>query len=169
MTATFAVRAGTSDDAAAFARLRYEFRASLDAPEEDADAFIARCTGWMRSRLAPEGRWRAWVAEDADGMLGTVWVGLIEKMPNPIAEPEENGYLTNFYVRAGARGCGVGSALLDAAIDWCRERGVHTIVLWPTQRSRSLYERRGFAEPEALMELVVTGEAAPWPTSPLEP
>jgi GNAT superfamily N-acetyltransferase len=158
------IRAATSADAPALARLRFEFRASIGTPEEDEAAFIARCSEWMAPRLAPDGHWKAWVAESGDGLVGGVWIGLIEKMPNPIAEPEEHGYLTNFYVREGWRASGVGTALLDTALGWCRERGVHAVLLWPTARSRSLYERHGFAPPASLMERIVTGEAAPWPT-----
>ena len=160
------VRLATPDDANALARLRYEFRASLGAPDEDEAEFIARCREWMAQRLEPSARWRAWVAETTQGIIGAVWIGLIEKMPNPILEPEEHGYLTNFYVRDGARGAGIGTALLDAALGWCVERGVHAVLLWPTTRSRPLYERHGFAPPSALMERIVTGDSAPWPTAP---
>ena len=158
------IRLATPFDADALARLRYEFRASLGAPDEDEAGFIARCTEWMAPRLEPSARWRAWVAETGQGIIGAVWIGLIEKMPNPILEPEEHGYLTNFYVRESARGAGIGAALLDAALGWCVERGVHAVLLWPTTRSRPLYERHGFAPPSALMERIVTGDSAPWPT-----
>ena len=164
MASAAVIRAATPRDATALARLRFEFRASIGAPEEAEDAFIQRCIAWMAPRLEPEARWRAWVAESGDGLVGAVWIGLIEKMPNPIAEPEEHGYLTNFYVRETSRATGVGTALLETALDWCRQRGVHAVLLWPTTRSRPLYERYGFAPPASLMELIVTGEAAPWPT-----
>ena len=161
----FVVRPATPDDARALAILRLEFRASIGAQEEDDASFIQRCTGWMTSRLRPDSRWRAWLAENDGALLGTVWIGLLEKMPNPIAEPEENGYLTNFYVVPSAQGMGIGTALLEAALSWCRDREVHAVILWPTLRSRRLYERHGFGPPAALMEKVVTGEGAPWPSA----
>ena len=156
---------GSPPDAPRLAALRLEFRAAIGSAEEEDAAFIARCTAWMEARLATGSSWRAWLAERDGEILGTVWIQLIEKMPNPIAEPEENGYLTNFYVVPRAQGMGIGTALLDAALEWCREREVHAVVLWPTKRSRPLYERHGFAAPAALMEKVVTGEGAPWPTA----
>ena len=162
---SYVVRTGTIEDAARLAALRLEFRSSIGTPEEDDAAFLARCTAWMASRLAPSSVWRVWLAEADGEILGNVWIELIEKMPNPIAEPEENGYLTNFYVVPRAQGMGIGTALLDAALAWCREREVHAVILWPTKRSRSLYERAGFASPAALMEKVVTGEGAPWPSA----
>ena len=158
------IRTASPADAVALAQLRYEFRASLGEPEEDDRGFVARCIEWMRPRLEPDAHWRAWVAESDEGLHGAVWIGLIEKMPNPIAEPEEHGYLTNFYVRPRARGAGIGTALLEAALGWCADRGVHAVLLWPTERSRPLYERYGFGRPKSLMEHIVTGDAAPWPT-----
>ena len=162
---SYTIRAAAPADAASLAALRLEFRASIGTPEEQDAVFLARCTAWMQSRLGPTSPWRAWIAESGDDVLGTVWIELIEKMPNPIAEPEENGYLTNFYVVPRAQGMGIGTALLGAALGWCREREVHAVILWPTKRSRPLYERHGFAPPSALMEKVVTGEGAPWPSA----
>ena len=161
----YVVRMGTAADAPRLAALRLEFRAAIGTPEEDDAAFLARCTAWMEARLSPGSAWRAWLAEREGEILGTVWIELIEKMPNPIAEPEENGYLTNFYVVPRAQGMGIGTALLGAALSWCRDRQVHAVILWPTKRSRPLYERHGFASPAALMEKVVTGEGAPWPSA----
>ena len=147
-----AVRAATADDAPALARLRWEFRAPLGAPTEGEDAFVARCAAWMASRLAAGDAWRAWVAEDAGDVVGTIWVGLVEKLPNPMREPEEHAYVTNVYVRPRSRGAGTGSALLRAALAWCEARGVHAAVLWPTARSVPLYRRHGFDAPAALLE-----------------
>ena len=148
------IREATAADAPALARLRYEVRAPLGEVTEDEAAFVARCAPWMAARLAAGGAWRAWVAESSDGaIVGTIWVGLIEKLPNPTPEPEEHAYVTNVYVRPAARGAGTGSALLRAALAWCEARGVHAVVLWPTARSAPLYRRHGFATPATLLEL----------------
>lgn len=137
-----AIRRAAADDAEALAALRWEFRAPLGRVNEDADAFVRRCAEWMRARLAG-GLWRAWVAEAGGRIVGTVWLQLVEKMPNPVAEPELHGYVTNLYVRETARG-GVGSRLLAAALEECAAAGVHAAFLWPTEGSRSLYRRFGF-------------------------
>ncbi|MFL5385670.1 MAG: GNAT family N-acetyltransferase [Longimicrobiaceae bacterium] len=137
-----AIRRAAAEDAAALAALRWEFRAPLGRVSEDPDAFVRRCAEWMRTRLAGE-PWRAWVAEAGGRIVGTVWLQLMEKMPNPVAEPELHGYVTNLYVRETARG-GVGSRLLAAALEECAAAGVHAAFLWPTEGSRSLYRRFGF-------------------------
>ena len=148
------LRLATAADAAALATLRYEFRTSLapDLPPERG--FHARCAEWMTARLPWTDVWRCWLAEDEQGQpLGMVWVQFLEKLPNPVGEPELHAYVTSFYVREPARGRGVGGTLLEAALAACAERGCDTVFLWPTPRSRSLYERHGFSERAGVLEL----------------
>jgi GNAT superfamily N-acetyltransferase len=147
------VRAATPADAAELARLRYEFRAAERPAVESNEEFIARTTAWMRERLAEGTAWRCFVAVRDGAIAGHVWVTLIEKVPNPgSGEPERHAYLTNLYVRPAERG-GTGSALLDAALDWCRGQRVDTVILWPSERSRTLYARYGFDASRAIMAL----------------
>ena len=113
---------------------------------------MARCTGWMAGRLADGGAWRCWVAEDRGRIIGTVWLGLFEKIPNPVAEPEQHGYVSNLYVLPEWRGHETGGALLTAALQECDARRLDAVILWPTPESRSLYERHGFAVQDDLME-----------------
>jgi GNAT superfamily N-acetyltransferase len=160
------IRPAVASDAPALARLRHAFRAEIDATTEDTGAFLRRCEAWMEARLGdPASGWRAWVAEtapvggDAAGgegglrLVGHVWVGLLEKIPNPVEEVEAHAYLTNMYVEPGHRGAGTGAGLLDAALAWCRERRVGSVVLWPTERSRPLYGRAGFRDTGQVLEL----------------
>jgi ribosomal protein S18 acetylase RimI-like enzyme len=146
-----AVRLARLEDAAALARLRYQFRTELEPAGEAGPEFIARCTEWMRARLGGAGAWRAWVAERGGVECGMVWLQLVEKIPNPVAEAEWHGYVTSLYVRPEWRAAGLGSALLQAALEECTRREVDAVFLWPTPRSRSLYERYGFRAREEVM------------------
>ena len=149
------VRSATPADATALATLRYEFRSGVHPPTEPRETFIDRCTAWMAERLAAsgEGRWQCFVAQRGGGTtVGHVWVQLVEKIPNPTEEAERHAYLTNLFVRPEARG-GAGSALLETALAWCREREVDTVFLWPSARSRSLYERFGVTGNGAIMAM----------------
>jgi GNAT superfamily N-acetyltransferase len=147
------IRPATPEDAAALARLRYEFRAALNEPEETEQHFVARATPWMAERLTGNGYWRCWIAEGGGAILGHLWLQLIEKIPNPGPELEVHAYITNVYIAPSARGGGAGGSLMKAAVAFCRERGVDSVVLWPTQRSRTLYARHGFGRPDDMMEL----------------
>jgi ribosomal protein S18 acetylase RimI-like enzyme len=148
------IRPALREDAPTLANLRYAFRAALNEPAEAEAAFVARCTTWMAARLAPGTPWRCWLAEVDRAVVGQLWVQLIEKIPNPGPELEHHAYITNVYVDPAARG-GLGEQLLAAAVAFCRERSVDSVVLWPTDRSRSLYARSGFATPTDMMEAVL--------------
>ncbi len=148
-----ALRVALQADAAELAQLRYEFRSAERPAVEPREEFVARTTTWMSERLAPGTPWRCFVAVRDGAIAGQVWITLVDKVPNPGGdEPERHAYLTNLYVRPAARG-GTGSALLEAALAWCRETRVDTVILWPTERSRTLYARYGFDASRAFMAL----------------
>jgi ribosomal protein S18 acetylase RimI-like enzyme len=146
-----AIRAAGSGDATALAGLRHEFRSDLAPATEAEAAFLERCTGWMARRLAAGSPWRCWVAETGTTIVGTVWLQLIDKLPNPVAEPERHGYVSSLYVRPAHRGAGLGSELLGACLQECERLELDTVVLWPTPASRSLYLRHGFAARDDLL------------------
>jgi GNAT superfamily N-acetyltransferase len=150
------VRDATPADAAALAELRWEFRAGRDQPVESHDAFVERCAGWMRRELTAGDPWRAMVAVTRDRpdapIVGQVWIHLMRKVPNPVGDRERHIYLSNLYVQPASRG-GAGTLLLQAVVAWARDNGVDRIVLWPSTRSVSLYQRHGFARDGEVMEL----------------
>ena len=149
-----AIRFAQPADADALAQLRYALRASTGRATEPETDFVKRCAIWMKAHLQKKA-WQCWVAEVNGQLVGALWLQVVEKIPNPRAEAEHHAYITNFYIQEDARAMGIGSRLLNAALDWCRERDVHAVILWPTERSRSLYQRFGFAVRDDIMELIV--------------
>jgi GNAT superfamily N-acetyltransferase len=150
------IRFGCAADAPALARMRLAFRTELGEVSEQSGEFVERCTRWMAERLHEQASWHCWLAEAGDGMLGALWLQLIEKIPNPAGEAELHAYVTNFYVIAAARGLGLGDRMLGLALAWCRSRHVDTVILWPSQRSRALYGRHGFTVRDDLLALRLT-------------
>ncbi len=142
-------------DALALARMRYEFRADLNQASEPLDAFVERTGRWMADRLTEDSVWRCWIATDGDRITGHLWLQLIEKIPNPAPELELHGYITNVYVDPAARGSSLGKRLMEAALSYCSETGVDSVILWPTERSRTLYARHGFTVPADMMEAIL--------------
>jgi GNAT superfamily N-acetyltransferase len=149
------IRLARASEALELARLRYRLR-SMDETNEAEDVFVQRCYAWIKDRLGDDS-WRCWLAERDGILLGTLWLQLIEKIPNPNPEAEFLAYITSFFVAETVRGQGIGSRLLTQVLGWCKEREVHGVILWPTPRSRSLYERHGFEVPSDLLELLITG------------
>ena len=147
------IRLATPFDTPALARLRYDFRAAQDPPVEREADFIERCERWMRDRLGQDGRWRCWVADDDGTLIGTLWLQLIEKMPNPVGEPEYHGYITSVYVEPARRNAGIASQLLRVCMVTASSLGIDALILWPSPRSRDLYTRQGFAVRDDIFEL----------------
>ena len=148
------IRLATENDASLLAKLRYELRSSAK-PIESETQFIERCTQWMRDRLRDRSCWRCWIAESEQTPVGNIWAQLVEKIPNPGAETECYLYVTNFYVREEYRGKGIGTRLLSDALTWGKTNNAHTAILWPRERSKSLYVRHGFSVADDLMRLVI--------------
>ena len=109
----------------------------------------------MVDRLTTGSPWRCWVADGERGLVAHLWLQLIEKIPNPGSELETHAYITNVYVAPASRGNGTGAALIEAALAFCRVQRIDSVILWPTERSRTLYARFGFEVPNDMMELVL--------------
>jgi len=148
------VRPAVSTDAGRLAELRWEFRIARAPATEDHDAFVARCAEWMQRELDSRAVWRAWVAVAGETIVGQVWVQTIDKMPNPVEERERHAYVSNVFVQPAYRG-GAGSRLLEAAIAWARASSIDRMILWPSARSVTLYERHGFTHQGDVMELAL--------------
>jgi len=144
------VREAALSDCDRLAALRYQFRSEMDGSVENRNTFMQRCSAWMSQRLDAD--WKAWVAVRGGEIVGQVWSHLVEKLPNCNGQPELHGYITNLYVTPECRG-GVGSRLLAQALNWLQHNSVDAVFLWPTPRSRTLYLRHGFKEPQDILEL----------------
>src|SRR5262245_44850525 len=118
----------------------------------------------LKDRVASEGRWIATEApidreehverygrsleDPAQGSFVAVLDGEIVGNSGVFKEPYGVADI-GMLVADGYRGQGIGSALLQAAIDWARENGCHKVGLqmWPhNDAARALYEKYGFVE-----------------------
>ena len=85
------------------------------------------------------------VAEQDTRIIGYVYAGL-----EPMSWKELRGpaaFIHDVMIEEEAQGRGAGSALIDAAIAWARERGAARVMLWTAERNtkaQRLFERTGF-------------------------
>ena len=112
-----------------------DVEAVLDSPEER----VARWRERLRSGVA-----RVLVWDQGGRIAGIVSAGASDDAESPL----DHGAVRALYVDPPAQGAGVGSALLDAALEHLRERGFRGVDLWAfadNHHARDFYERRGFA------------------------
>jgi len=143
------IRPATLDDVDELARLRFqlytEYTPSIAEPFE---AYHARFTPFAHEALADHDRWRSWVAEDGDRLVGAMWLQTVPRVPAPGRDdPRPIGYLTNAYVEPSLRGQGVGAALLGEIVAYCGTNAFELIVAWPADEAYGFYERMGFSRP----------------------
>ena len=143
------VRRAVLDDSEALGRLgallmdvHYNFdRRRFLAPGEDAAAGYAR---FLVSRLH-DADCAVFVAELDGSVVGYCYAGV-----EPLSWKElrdEAGFIHDLALDPSARRRGAGKALVDAAIEWFRERNQARVMLWTSpanDAARHLFEQSGF-------------------------
>ncbi|MFY0406257.1 GNAT family N-acetyltransferase [Solicola sp. PLA-1-18] len=150
MPAEVTVREATRADAPAMATLRRHWRHERRGIPMDADeGFPLRFAAWLDDQLGRGSR--AWVASRDDRCVGMLLMFVHERMPEPGLDAGRWGYVGNVFVLPAHRDVGTGRRLLDAALAHADERGFARVVLNPSERSVSLYERAGFTSDHPLL------------------
>jgi GNAT superfamily N-acetyltransferase len=85
------------------------------------------------------------VAEIDERLVGYVFAGLEPLSWKELRGPA--GFIHDVVIEESARGSGAGTALVEAASAWLRDRGVPRVLLWTAERNHGaqrLFERLGF-------------------------
>lgn len=93
-----------------------------------------------------------WVAEIGDKIAGSAAI---------VRADEQTAQLRWFVVDDGCQGTGIGSRLLDTALDFCRDTGYTRVTLWTISMlgaARHLYAKKGFFLTETKPNTEWTGE-----------
>ena len=133
----------TIDDVEALARLRWRLYVEQEGELEAFEDYRGRFAAFARDALATD-RWHAWVARDASGPVGAMWLHTVERIPLPGKIAGPIGYLTNVYLAPEHRNGGLGSRLLAYVVEWAHVERFSCVITWPTPRSRPFYRRGGF-------------------------
>jgi GNAT superfamily N-acetyltransferase len=75
-------------------------------------------------------------------------VGLLAVSATPGPRGVTNGLIACCYVETGARGVGVGTALMEAAVEWCTQRGcagIDALALPGDRTTKQRLEASGFS------------------------
>ena len=139
-------RIATPVDLPQLADLRWRLRVD-DEPVADRvayDGFVANficiCSAEWNARDVVH-----WIAADGANVVGVFSIILVQKLPSPENLRGRWGYISNSYVLPDFRNAGVGQELLAAVKKWAQEESLELLVVWPSERAYSFYERSGFA------------------------
>jgi GNAT superfamily N-acetyltransferase len=142
-----------SRDVTAVATLRRAWTEERSGGPIDDPGFEAEFAAWSDQEMAQRITWVGEVDGRAVGMLN---MAVFTRMPRPKRATEPPGpscwgYVANMFVLADYRNAGVGTQLLQTAVDHAHANGYARIVLTPTDRAVAFYARLGFAPATALM------------------
>ena len=134
-------------------RTHYEFdRQRFLAPRAGTERAYAAFLGGMRE----SGENCIFVATDERGIVGYVFAALEPLSWKELRGPA--GFIHDVAVAEEARHSGVGTKLMQAAIDWLREHGAPRVVLMtaaPNKIAQAMFQQLGFRDTmiEMTMEL----------------
>jgi ribosomal protein S18 acetylase RimI-like enzyme len=134
------IRLAGAADAPAFGRLLNAFNVEFDEPTPDADAIAARAAPLIASGEVT-------VLFGGGGPDGFAQL----RFRPSLYTGELDAYLEELYVVPERRGHGLGRALLEAAMEYAKERGAAHIDLGTSEAdvaALSLYESAGFTNRE---------------------
>ena len=149
------IRPTTADDWQSLKDVR--MRALADAPYAFSETLDQAVT-------FPESMWRS-RASGRDSVCALAWngdqpVGMAVGLPDE--DQAERAYLVSMWVAPSERGGSTGPALVEAVVQWCRNRGIQVLVAGVTSRNHralAFYRKLGFApyQAQALSHRAVTG------------
>lgn len=138
---------------------RVRLRALADTPEAFASTLA-------EERDLPEDRWHGWTTPtDSSANFFAIEDAEPCGMVAVFREPEDPAlaHLVAMWVDPAFRRRGVGGALIDAVVEWCRDHDITQVHLWAVESNASaneLYRTHGF---------VATGRRQPHPSDPSVP
>src|SRR5215475_13136042 len=136
--------ASTADLEIQVAHRRAMFHDMGYSDEIALNAMSAKFRVWLLEHMK-SGDYRAWLVCGPDGSIAAgagLW--LMDWPPHMIGQGARRGNILNVYTGASFRRRGLARQLMAAALLWCRENGIDTIILHASPSGQNLYESMGF-------------------------
>lgn len=138
-----------------------------ELPAVSHEEFIAACTDFLKRGLA-SGDHVYWIAEEKGEIVSQIFVHKIDMVPRPCKIHDQFGYITNNYTKPSYRNRGVGSELMKRVLEWAKAEDLELLIVYPSERAVSFYERAGFYLENEVMELRLREYYSPsWSKDPV--
>ncbi len=140
------LRRATLADAPVLGALRAMMRAEAGTYAPDVvETFQRSCTAYFTRDLSrAEPNLRAWVASDAERVVGTAVLMILPTLPRLGGVGAVDGRVRDVYVLPTHRRRGIARALMALVLDEARALRIDRLSLGASAMGRSLYESLGF-------------------------
>jgi GNAT superfamily N-acetyltransferase len=139
-----------ADDVADLARLLWLDTHKEEPEQGSVDAFGAELAQWWaanpHSHLAFVARLRR------PEIVGMAWVALVPRVPRPGAPSRLSADIQSVFVMPEQRGQGIGSALVEAAVEHATSLGSVRVTVQSGRTAVPVYERLGFESSRQLLQ-----------------
>jgi GNAT superfamily N-acetyltransferase len=147
------IRRAGADDAYVVAALHVQFARDLGLPSEQG--FLDRfASAWLETRLDHP----TWIAESRGQHAGVLSARRLRSLPFPSHPDASRLDLATLFVGPEHRGHGVGRALVEGLLEWCRLTDVESVQVTANASSRDFFRRLGFVEPGTTLEYDLRGD-----------
>jgi GNAT superfamily N-acetyltransferase len=145
MTGGYTIREATLADAETIVRHRREMFFDMGYREPAMlDELVNAFRPWLMDKLSRE-EYRTWFAIAEDGSIAAgagLW--LMNWPPGWLTSEPWRGNILNVYTEHAHRRRGLARKLVNTAVDWCRSKGIHIVILHSSDEGRPLYDSMGF-------------------------
>jgi RimJ/RimL family protein N-acetyltransferase len=152
----FTLRAATPADLniivkqrhAMFEQMGYVNRAELELTD-------AKFLEWVEPKIK-NGEYRGWFLQTEHGdIVAGAGLWLMEWVPHALDQSTQRGNILNVYCEPPYQELGLTRRLLIQVLDHCRDNGIRSVVVNPSDANRPLFEALGF-RPTGEMKIQVS-------------
>ena len=154
------IRLASQQDLPDLARLLWWHAAPTEQAAESVESFGVGLAGWWADHHDSH---VAFVARRADAgagpgavrgadVVGMAWLALLPRVPRPGTTDRRSADVQSVFVLPEHRGRGIGSALVQAAVEHAARRGAGRVTVSSSVQAVPLYERLGFASSRQLLQ-----------------
>lgn len=153
--ATCSIREAGPDEIDLVVSLRVAMAEETDETKLSAQ-LVEATRRWLRENTQ-RGIMRSWLVESDGKVVGTVSCRIRDTSPREHDLVGKEAYVHNLYVDPAYRSRGIGCALMQVLLDWCRDNGYSRVALRASAMGRSLYERMGFVADRSMVLRLSSG------------
>ena len=152
MSYNVAYRLANAEDAQKLSNLIWEHIEEFDQVDAALkDEYILTCQNHIKHRLDKD--LYCYIAEEDGLIVSLIYILITQKLPKLGRPNASYARLSSVRTIPKYRNKGIGSILMDYIKNFCKEKNVEELIVWPSEKSVGFYESTGFSNENKVMEI----------------